>query len=105
MEEPYPAVLSLYFHILSVHRFVPPDDEPGMVPAADSWFGLLEKYEVEFDEEEESCYTICLEEIGGGGGRGALRMSCAHVFHGSCIEGWPRKNHYCPLCRYEMPTE
>lgn len=87
------------------------DGYHGMVPAADRSLALLEKYEVgrgRGGEEEECC--ICLEELGRGGcgcgcGRGALKMPCSHVFHGGCIKKWLRSSHYCPLCRYEMPTE
>lgn len=90
------AVLSLCFDVRSVNRLVPPveSDESGMVPAADSSLRLLEKFDG--DVEEERCCTICLEEIGGGGG--ALRTPCAHVFQGGCIKEWLRKSHYCPTC-------
>lgn len=76
---------------------------PSMVPAADSSFGLLEKYEVDRAATDCNC-CICLEELDGGGGDGALRMPCSHAFHGGCIKEWLRRSHYCPLCRYEMPT-
>ncbi|KAG6398320.1 hypothetical protein SASPL_139778 [Salvia splendens] len=72
------------------------DDGGGMVPAAEEEIRMLEECDVA--EEERYC-SICLEELGV-----ALRMPCSHVFHGGCIKDWLRKSHYCPLCRYQMPT-
>ncbi|KAK8259897.1 hypothetical protein V6Z11_D13G086200 [Gossypium hirsutum] len=37
-------------------------------------------------------------------GAEAYRMPCSHIFHGDCIEKWLKQNHYCPICRFEMPT-
>ncbi|KAB2068661.1 hypothetical protein ES319_A08G046900v1 [Gossypium barbadense] len=53
------------------------------------------------DGEEEDC-MICLEELEVG--FYASRMPCSHTFHGDCIEKWLKQSHYCPLCRFEMPT-
>ncbi|KAJ9187086.1 hypothetical protein P3X46_002582 [Hevea brasiliensis] len=50
--------------------------------------------------DSESC-TICLEQLL----EFAASMPCGHVFHGSCILNWLEKSHYCPVCRFEMPTE
>lgn len=60
-------------------------------------------------EEGRTC-TVCLEEFGSGGGDGiagtprASRMPCGHVFHEECIVAWLNRSHYCPVCRFEMPT-
>ncbi|KAL1538698.1 RING-type E3 ubiquitin transferase [Salvia divinorum] len=70
--------------------------EGGMVPAAEEGIRRLEECEA---AREDGCCSICLEELGA-----ALRMPCSHVFHVGCIKEWLRKSHYCPLCRYEMPT-
>ncbi|KAH6767590.1 hypothetical protein C2S52_018573 [Perilla frutescens var. hirtella] len=99
---PTSGVLRLACMIFITHRHiygVESDDCHRMVPAAESSFKLLEEYEV---VDEESCCSVCLEEMGGGA---ALRMPCSHVFHGGCIQKWLRRSHYCPLCRYKMPTE
>ncbi|KAH6767589.1 hypothetical protein C2S52_018572 [Perilla frutescens var. hirtella] len=98
---PRPGLLRLDCMIYIEHRHVygvERDDCYRMVPAAESSFNLLAKYE---DDDEESCCSVCLEKLGGG----ALRMPCLHVFHGGCIQKWLRRSHYCPLCRYQMPPE
>ncbi|EOY01991.1 Zinc finger-like protein [Theobroma cacao] len=52
--------------------------------------------------EAENC-VICLEELKVGSE--ASRMPCSHIFHGDCLEEWLKQSHYCPVCRFEMPTE
>ncbi|PIN17009.1 Ubiquitin--protein ligase [Handroanthus impetiginosus] len=51
--------------------------------------------------ESGSC-LICLEEFVDGGE--GVMMPCLHIFHGDCIKKWLRTSHYCPICRFEMPT-
>ncbi|KAK6270215.1 hypothetical protein POUND7_007320 [Theobroma cacao] len=52
--------------------------------------------------EAENC-VICLEELKVGSD--AFQMPCSHTFHGECIKKWLKQSHYCPVCRFEMPTE
>ncbi|XVE85912.1 hypothetical protein DITRI_Ditri17bG0129700 [Diplodiscus trichospermus] len=49
----------------------------------------------------EDC-VICLEELKIGST--ASRMPCFHTFHSICINKWLEQSHYCPICRFEMPT-
>ncbi|EOY01530.1 hypothetical protein SCA6_007950 [Theobroma cacao] len=89
-----------------------------MVPAKESSIKkMLKRFRVEGGEynqkggendikrrrvEGENC-VICLEELKVGSY--ASRMPCSHAFHGDCIEKWLKQSHYCPVCRFEMPTE
>ncbi|KAK6251806.1 hypothetical protein QUC31_013526 [Theobroma cacao] len=91
--------------------------ESGMVPAKESSVKrMLKRVRVEAGEcdqkagqnikkrlvKVEDC-VICLEEFKVGSV--ALQMPCSHTFHGDCIEKWLKQSHYCPVCRFEMPTE
>ena len=88
----------------------------GMVPAKESSVKkMLKRVRVEDGDQcekdgesikkrkvkGEDC-VICLEEIKVGSA--ASRMPCSHTFHGICIEKWLKQSHYCPICRFEMPT-
>ncbi|MBA0610169.1 hypothetical protein Godav_011049 [Gossypium davidsonii] len=73
----------------------------GMVPAKESLVKeMVSMVRVE-DGDEEDC-MVCLEELEVG--FYASRMPCSHTFHGDCIEKWLKQSHYCPICRFEMPT-
>ncbi|KAL5761838.1 hypothetical protein ACOSP7_018102 [Xanthoceras sorbifolium] len=54
------------------------------------------------DESQMNC-SICLEQLWAV--TYATAMPCSHVYHGDCIVQWLKQNHFCPLCRYEMPTD
>ncbi|KAK8635556.1 hypothetical protein V6N13_004290 [Hibiscus sabdariffa] len=72
----------------------------GMVAASEASIGeMLETVEVEAGDE--TC-MICLNELEVG--FEAARMPCSHDFHGDCIKKWLSQSHYCPICRFEMPT-
>ncbi|KAL6566477.1 hypothetical protein OROGR_002092 [Orobanche gracilis] len=75
------------------------EDGARMVPAVDSSIESLEKKMV-MDTGNSCC--VCLEDICRG--CEGLFMPCLHVFHGDCIKKWLRTSHYCPVCRFEMPT-
>ncbi|XP_004304786.1 PREDICTED: E3 ubiquitin-protein ligase RNF181-like [Fragaria vesca subsp. vesca] len=77
------------------------DSERVMVPASESSIKKLLKKRVRV-EEGESC-SVCLEEFRAG--TYETSMDCSHVFHRECIGKWMTQSHYCPVCRYEMPTD
>ncbi|KAE8724623.1 Detected protein of confused Function [Hibiscus syriacus] len=84
-----------------------------LVPANESSVKkMLKRVRVEEEDEYEGsrkkrrvkgeeCVT-CLEEIEVGST--ASQMPCFHSFHDHCINEWLKESHYCPLCRFEMPT-
>ncbi|KAK9017874.1 hypothetical protein V6N11_000875 [Hibiscus sabdariffa] len=72
----------------------------GMVAAREASIEEMLK-RVEVEAGDETC-VICLNELEVG--FEASRMPCSHGFHGDCIQKWLRQSHYCPICRFEMPT-
>ncbi|PIN03698.1 Ubiquitin--protein ligase [Handroanthus impetiginosus] len=94
-------VLHLHFHVAMQHKtffverrdlvdwmiqYSMEVDEVPMIPAKDSSIESLERKK-EFPAGYEA---VC--------------MPCSHFFHGDCIKKWLRTSHYCPICRFEMPT-
>ncbi|KAJ4850512.1 hypothetical protein Tsubulata_050266 [Turnera subulata] len=55
----------------------------------------------EEEEEEVIGCSICLESLVDT----ASAMPCNHLFHTDCISKWLQTSHYCPICRFEMPTD
>ncbi|CAL2231659.1 unnamed protein product [Prunus armeniaca] len=51
--------------------------------------------------ESDSC-IVRMEEYNEGSE--VACMPCSHVFHDKCIRTWLRQSHYCPVCRFEVPT-
>ncbi|KAK4707635.1 hypothetical protein R3W88_028560 [Solanum pinnatisectum] len=79
----------------------------GMVPATKtSIMELPERMEIDDDQclKETEC-VICLEQLvpKKEGGK-IICMPCSHMFHGDCIITWLDTSHYCPICRYDLPT-
>ncbi|KAK8522902.1 hypothetical protein V6N13_115850 [Hibiscus sabdariffa] len=75
-------------------------DDYVMIPATESSINLMLN-KVRVEAETEDC-CICLEELKVGSD--AALMPCAHIFHADCIQKWLYTSHYCPICRFEMPT-
>ncbi|KAL4383792.1 hypothetical protein GQ457_15G025880 [Hibiscus cannabinus] len=72
----------------------------GMVAARETSIEkMLERVEVR--AADETC-VVCLNQLDVG--LEAARMPCSHCFHGDCIQKWLSQSHYCPICRFEMPT-
>lgn len=46
--------------------------------------------------------VVCLEEFLDGDE--VAYMPCGHFYHYGCIVKWLETSHFCPLCRYHMPT-
>ncbi|XP_015072159.1 E3 ubiquitin-protein ligase SDIR1-like [Solanum pennellii] len=74
----------------------------GMVPASESSIELLEPMEADERNSNDEC-LVCLDELGEE--TDVLRLPCSHMFHAECITKWLQNSHYCPLCRFEMPTD
>lgn len=110
----FPLEVTLIFWNSVMHY----DYDIGMVPTSDIAIEKMLKA-VDFEEivglpaPQTSC-VICLEEITPTNtedhhevedGRIILQMPCLHVFHRQCINDWLKNSHYCPTCRFQMPTK
>ncbi|PON99999.1 43kDa postsynaptic protein [Trema orientale] len=78
------------------------DQIMGLVPARESAIEGLEKVTTRMGRVEIVRCIICLDEIPGGSE--VSRLRCLHEFHGKCIRAWLKRNHYCPLRRFELPS-
>ncbi|KAK8717881.1 hypothetical protein V6N13_045134 [Hibiscus sabdariffa] len=78
------------------------DNNYGMLPANKASVEKMVKRVIVEDGEKGGC-MVCLEELGVG--FHASRLPCSHIFHGDCIGKWLDQSHYCPICRFEMPTD
>ncbi|XVE91446.1 hypothetical protein REPUB_Repub01dG0010600 [Reevesia pubescens] len=73
----------------------------GMVPAKESSVReMLKRVRLEGGDKEDC--MICLDQLTVKSD--AFQMPCSHTFHDNCIETWLKQSHYCPICRFEMPT-
>ncbi|KAE8685315.1 hypothetical protein F3Y22_tig00111099pilonHSYRG00181 [Hibiscus syriacus] len=100
--EPMTDQETLMTRALAESRMEFENNNYGMVGATGSSVKkMVRRVKVE-DGEEGDC-MVCLEELGVG--FEASQMPCSHLFHGGCIERWLKQSHYCPICRFEMPTD
>jgi len=54
------------------------------------------------ENTEEATCCICLEAFGQDE---EVRVTpCKHLFHPSCIAGWFRVDHTCPMCRHDITS-
>ncbi|KAL2520932.1 E3 ubiquitin-protein ligase [Forsythia ovata] len=77
-------------------------DGGSMVPARDSSIKSLERKIIDDQNNNAGSCMICLDEFPKGSK--AICMPCSHIFHSNCLKKWLRTSHYCPICRFEMPT-
>ncbi|CAL9023360.1 unnamed protein product [Prunus brigantina] len=47
--------------------------------------------------------SICLDEFSEG--EQVTQTPCKHKFHEDCILKWLNGKHFCPMCRFQLPTK
>ncbi|XP_073139556.1 uncharacterized protein [Henckelia pumila] len=72
--------------------------------ATDSCIESLEKLALEEECADSlgiSC-AICIEDLDQV--EEVTKLPCLHLFHRECIVQWLKRSHFCPICRFNMPT-
>ncbi|XP_021758585.1 E3 ubiquitin-protein ligase RNF126-like [Chenopodium quinoa] len=74
-----------------------------VVPADESFVAGLEikKASEELANSGEVC-SVCLE--GWKVGDDVKYSPCRHCFHPGYVDKWFKINHFCPLCRFDLPS-
>ncbi|XP_073137923.1 uncharacterized protein [Henckelia pumila] len=93
-------------NIVDIHRAIRRSmqeaHEPAMVPATDASIECLKSKMIDSNNDHDGSCRICLEDFEQA--VLVMIMPCSHVFHKDCIRKWLKASHYCPICRYQMPT-
>ena len=58
---------------------------------------------ISYDETMNNTCPISLEEFQVG--EQIMKINCGHIFKQSHLMRWLRRNHYCPICRYDLRQE
>ena len=64
------------------------------------WSDTSTESDSDGDSSRTTTCSICLDSVKKSSDRRVL--TCAHVFHSSCIAEWLQRNNRCPLCRTEQ---
>ncbi|XP_059654263.1 uncharacterized protein LOC132300978 [Cornus florida] len=78
-------------------------DSCSPLSASKSSVEALENVVADGSDSLDRC-MICLEKFHVGI-EVVTRMPCFHVYHGNCIVRWLQTSHFCPICRFQMPTD
>ena len=82
--------------------------EPHTIPTSQNLVNNLQTVKLDetrlksLKDKNESQCSICVSEMNIGDE--VVFLPCFHTFHESCIKPWLEQNHFCPVCRYELPT-
>lgn len=71
------------------------------MPASKKSIQGLQKVRMEISEKPATC-PVCFEDVLVGSE--VRRLPCFHCYHGECIVKWLQNSKFCPLCRFEMPS-
>ncbi|KAL5550651.1 hypothetical protein UlMin_000827 [Ulmus minor] len=91
------------------------DQDFQTMPATKSSIEALEEVKIESLDTTTTMATddcrICLEELllpsdfdDHDKKKTLVRLPCSHLFHKDCIVRWLETSHFCPLCRFDMPS-
>lgn len=96
-------LMRVYLNIVTTYSvsFEFEGEDHSFTPAAPSAIAALKEGRFKSSSTDTSC-TICLEDFPVGSN--VTCMPCSHIFHRQCIVEWLKNSHYCPVCRFKMPT-
>ncbi|KAM5581845.1 hypothetical protein ABKV19_010872 [Rosa sericea] len=115
-EEEHPYIIDKLFEVLDVA--VSPDlpihvelfdvtlHPSYLVPATRESIEGLERVRLDrLGLEVGATCSICWLGYYGGQEQLVTGLPCSHYYHEDCIVQWLHINHFCPMCRFAMPTQ